>query len=161
MAAIDHYDATYSIKLRNALTSGLPVRDAIRLYFDELLLAFSDPDLPLGCLVTNVAVEGDRGTTRMGRRIAASITRAEDTFYRVLRAAQVDNDIDPRADPRAIARYLVTTTHGLSALAKAVADVGALRDVVGVVLASVDTMLAGQTRPANLNDPSPPRAAKA
>ena len=76
MAAIDHYDATYSIKLRNALNSGLPVRQAIVGYFDELMAAFSDPELPLGCLVTNVAVEGDRGTTRMGRRIAASITRA-------------------------------------------------------------------------------------
>ena len=40
MAAIDHYDATYSIKLRNALTSGLPVRQAIVLYFDELMRRF-------------------------------------------------------------------------------------------------------------------------
>jgi len=150
MAAIDHYDATYSIKLRNALTSGLPVREAIGLYFEELMTAFSDPDLPLGCLVTNVAVEGDRGTTRMGRRIAASITRAEDTFYRMLRAAQVEGAIDPRADVRAISRFLVTNTHGLSALAKAVADVAALRDVVGVILTTVDQMLAGKAANANL-----------
>ena len=144
MAAIDHYDATYSVKLRNALNAGLPVRQAVVLYFDELLSAFSDPDLPLGCLVTNVAVEGDRGTTRMGRRIAASITRAEDTFYRVLRAAQVEGAIDPRADVRAIGRFLVASTHGLSALAKAVSDIGALRDIVGVILASVDELLAGK-----------------
>lgn len=154
MAAIDHYDATYSIKLRNALTSGLPPRQAIALYFDELLKAFDDADLPLGCLVTNAAVEGDRGTTRMGRRIAASITRAEDTFYRVLRQAQVDGTIDGRADVRAIGRYLVANTHGLSALAKAVSDIGALRDIVGVILASVDDMLAGR-RPANTNAKQP------
>jgi TetR/AcrR family transcriptional repressor of nem operon len=153
MAAIDHYDATYSIKLRNALTAGLPVRQAIDLYFEELLKAFSDPDLPLGCLVTNVAVEGDRGTTRMGRRIAASITRAEDTFYRLLRNAQADGAIDPRADVRAISRFLVASTHGLSALAKAVADITALRDVVGVIGRSVDDMLGGGA-PANLNQPA-------
>jgi TetR/AcrR family transcriptional repressor of nem operon len=152
MAAVDHYDATYSVKLRNALTSGLPVRQAIELYFEELLKAFSDPDLPLGCLVTNVAVEGDRGTTRMGRRIAASITRAEDTFYRTLRAAQVEGAVDPRADARSIARFLVASTHGLSALAKAVADIAALRDVVGVILRSVDDMLTGDTAAANIND---------
>jgi TetR/AcrR family transcriptional repressor of nem operon len=154
MAAIDHYDATYSIKLRNALTSGLPVRQAIELYFEELLKAFSDPDLPLGCLVTNVAVEGDRGTTRMGRRIAASITRTEDTFYKVLRSAQVEGAIDPRADVRSISRFLVANTHGLSALAKAVADISALRDVVGVILKTVDDMLAGEAAPANLNLPA-------
>jgi len=151
MAAIDHYDATYSVKLRNALNAGLPVRAAIRLYFDELMNAFSDPDLPLGCLVTNVAVEGDRGTTRMGRRIAASITRAEDTFYRVLRDAQISGDIVPRADARAVSRYLVASTHGLSALAKAIADVNALRDVAGVVIASVEAIFAGDNRPANAN----------
>lgn len=151
MAAIDHYDATYSVKLRNALASGLPVREAIRLYFEELMIAFSDPDLPLGCLVTNVAVEGDRGTTRMGRRIAFSITRAEDAFYHLLRSAQAAGEIDPRADPRAIARYLVASTHGLSALAKAVADVNALRDVVGVVVGSTEELLAGRSQPANIN----------
>lgn len=151
MAAIDHYDATYSIKLRSALNSGLPVRQAIDRYFEELMIAFSDPDLPLGCLVTNVAVEGDRGTTRMGRRIAASITRAEDTFYRVLRHAQVEGAIDPRADVRAIGRYLVAATHGLSALAKATSDINALRDVVAVILASVDGMFAGSNA-ANAND---------
>src|SRR4030095_15791507 len=37
MAAIDHYDATYSVKLRNALTSGLPVRRGLALYFEELM----------------------------------------------------------------------------------------------------------------------------
>ena len=152
IAAIDHYDATYSIKLRNALTSELPVRDAIALHFDELLKAFDDPDLPLGCLVTNVAVEGDRGTTRMGRRIAASITRAEDTFYRVLRTAQVDGEIDRGADVRAISRYLVASGHGLSALAKAISDIGALRDIVNVILTSVGDMLEGR-RPANANLP--------
>jgi AcrR family transcriptional regulator len=151
MAAIDHYDATYSIKLRKALESGLPVGAAVEAYFEELMIAFSDPDLPLGCLVTNVAVEGDRGTTRMGRRIAASITRAEDTFYRVLRNAQSDGSIDPRADVRAIGRYLVASTHGLSALAKALADINALRDVVAVILASLDGMFAGKTAPANVN----------
>jgi TetR/AcrR family transcriptional regulator, transcriptional repressor for nem operon len=150
MAAIDHYDATYSIKLRNALTAGLPVREAIGLYFEELMTAFSDPELPLGCLVTNVAVEGDRGTTRMGRRIATSITRTEDTFYRMLRAAQVAGAIDPRADVRAISRFMVANTHGLSALAKAVADMAALRDIVGVILTTVDQMLAAKAANANL-----------
>jgi TetR/AcrR family transcriptional repressor of nem operon len=114
--------------------------------------------LPLGCLVTNVAVEGDRGTTRMGRRIAASITRAEDTFYRVLRQAQTEGAIDPRTDARAIGRYLVATTHGLSALAKAISDVGALRDVVTVVLTSVDQMLSGTGLPANANSKASERS---
>ena len=70
----------------------------------------------------------------------------------MLRAAQVEGTVDARADARAIARFLVTSTHGLSALAKAVADIAALRDVVGVIIKSVDDML-GADGPANLNVP--------
>ena len=52
---------------------------------------------------------------------------------------------------RNVRRFLVANTHGLSALAKAVADVAALRDVVGVILRTVDDTLAGEV--ANANSP--------
>src|SRR5262245_52388236 len=85
LQSVDHYEATYSVKLRRALTESGGVRPAIERYFEELLAAFVDPNLPLGCLVTNVAVEGDRGATRLGRRIAQAINRTEDAFYQLLR----------------------------------------------------------------------------
>ena len=159
MAAIDHYDATYSIKLRNALNSGLPVRQAIVLYFDELMTAFSDPDLPLGCLVTNVAVEGDRGTTRMGRRIAASITRAEDTFYRrcAPRRSRATSTRAPTPG-RSRASWSPTRT-GCRRWPRRWPILPALRDVVGVILKSVDDMLGGDAANANLPAESIARSA--
>jgi TetR/AcrR family transcriptional repressor of nem operon len=141
LAAVDHYDATYSIKLRQALVSGASVRDAIEGYFDELLKAFADPDLPLGCLITNVAVEGDRGTTQLGRKIAASIGRAEDVFYQVLRDGQTRGEVDRSVDVRALARYFVCMTHGLSTLAKALPNSSAVNDVAATTIAELDRML--------------------
>ena len=141
LEAVDHYDATYSIKLRKALASGGAVRDAIEGYFDELLKAFADPDLPLGCLITNVAVEGDRGTTRLGRKIAASIGRAEDVFYRLFRNGQASGEVDECVDARALARYFVGVTHGLSTLAKALPNTSAVNDVAAMILADLDRQL--------------------
>lgn len=141
LAAVDHYDATYSIKLRKALVSARSVRAGIEGYFDELLKAFDDPGLPLGCLVTNVGVEGDRGTTKLGRKIAASIGRAEDVFYGFLREGQTRGEVGADVDIRALARYYVSVTHGLSTLAKALPNSSAVHDVAGMIVAEVGARL--------------------
>ncbi|MBV9246128.1 MAG: TetR/AcrR family transcriptional regulator [Methylobacteriaceae bacterium] len=141
LAVLDHYDGRYSIKLREALRAAGGIRAAIRRYFSELLRAFADPDLPLGCLITNVGVEGDRGATRLGRKIAASIAHTEDAFYDLLRRGQASGEVAASADARAIARYFVASTHGLSTLAKALPTPSALTDVVEAILANLDAML--------------------
>jgi AcrR family transcriptional regulator len=141
IAAVDHYDATYSHKLRAALKEEGGVRRAIERYFEELLVAFNDPDLPLGCLVTNAAVEGDRGATRLGRKIASSISRTEDVFYQLFRDGQAAGEVELGVDIRALARFFVAMTHGLSTLAKGLPNPSALNDVVKGVLADLDRKL--------------------
>jgi AcrR family transcriptional regulator len=130
LAVVDHYDAHYSAQLRARLRAAPTAWAGIEGYFARLLEAFADPDLPLGCLVTNVAVEGDRGESRLGRRIAGSIALAEDAFVERLTRAQAHGELVAEADPRALARHLVAVTHGLSVLAKASGDAAALAEVV-------------------------------
>ncbi len=137
LAVVDHYDAHYSAQLRAALRAAPTAWAGAQAYFARLLAAFADPALPLGCLVTNVAVEGDRGQSRLGRRIAASIALAEDAFFDMFARAQARGELAPAADARAMARHLVAVTHGLSVLAKASGDRAALADVVGATLAAL------------------------
>ena len=146
LQVVDHYDATYSVKLRRALAAGGGVRAAIERYFAELLAAFADPGLPLGCLITNVAVEGDKGATRLGRKIAASIGRTEDVFYQLIRDGQVSGEVEPAVDARALARYFVAATHGLSTMAKGLPHTSAQKDVVAVILSDLDGRLRPKVR---------------
>lgn len=141
LEVVDHYDATYSVKLKAALKATGTVREKVARYFAELLAAFADPDLPLGCLVTNVAVEGDRGATRLGRKIASSISRTEDVFYQLLREGQATGEVEVAVDARALARYFVTITHGLSTLAKGLPHGSVLNDVASIVLGDLDVLL--------------------
>jgi TetR/AcrR family transcriptional regulator, transcriptional repressor for nem operon len=158
IAAVDHYDATYSNKLRVALKAGGSIRSAVTRYFDELLIAFNDPDLPLGCLITNVAVEGDRGATRLGRKISSSIARTEDVFYQLFRDGQAIGEVELAVDARALARYFVAITHGLSTLAKGLPNTASLNDIVAAVLADLDQKLRpSETRPAERSTPLVPR----
>ena len=137
IAVVDHYDAHYSAQLRAALRAAPTAWAGVEGYFARLLAAFADPALPLGCLVTNVAVEGDRGQSRIGRRIAASIGLAEAAFVDVLGRAQARGEFSAEADPRALARHLVAVTHGLAVLAKAFGDRAALADVERATLAAL------------------------
>src|SRR5579859_1696685 len=93
LAVVDHYDAHYSAQLRAALRGATNAWSGLEEYFARLVAAFADPTLPLGCLVTNVAVEGDRGQSRLGRRIAASLTLAEDAFCELLGRARARGEV--------------------------------------------------------------------
>jgi TetR/AcrR family transcriptional regulator, transcriptional repressor for nem operon len=137
IAVVDHYNVHYSAQLRAALRAPATAWAGLEEYFARLLSAFADPALPLGCLVTNVAVEGDRGQSRLGRRIAASIALAEDAFLESFGRAQARGELLPDADPRSLARHLVAVTHGLSVLAKASGDAAVLNDVVASTLAAL------------------------
>ena len=137
LAVVDHYDAHYSAQLRAALRAAPTAWAGTEAYFARLLAAFADPDLPLGCLVTNVAVEGDRGQSRLGQRIAASIRLAEDAFADVFARAQARGELAAEADARALARQIVAVTHGLSVLAKASGDAATLADVARGTLAAL------------------------
>jgi TetR/AcrR family transcriptional repressor of nem operon len=141
LQVIDHYDANYRAKLRVALRSGGSTRASIERYFSELLAVLSDPEMPFGCLLTNVAVEGDRGTTRLGRKIAQSISRTEDAFYEVLREGQANGEVHPDVDVRGLSRYFVAATHGLSTLAKSHPSASALKDVIDAMLANLEGLL--------------------
>ncbi len=141
LQVIDHYDANYNAKLRVALRSGGSTRASIERYFNELVRVLSDPEMPFGCLLTNVAVEGDRGATRLGRKIAQSISRTEDAFYEVLREGQTKGEVNPDVDVRGLSRYFVAATHGLSTLAKSHPSASALKDVVDAMLVNLDGLL--------------------
>jgi TetR/AcrR family transcriptional repressor of nem operon len=89
---------------------------------------------PRGCLLANSAVELAPHDPDVAARISEYIGRTEDAFYGALERARDRGEIPSDSDPRALARFLVNTLHGLRVLARAGTDRETLEDTVGVAL---------------------------
>ncbi len=137
-AAIERYERVVTSKLLATLDEPAPGKAAIERFFRLKVELAMASGRPRGCLVTNSAAElasRDRGT---GTRVGAVLTRLEAAFQRAVVRAQEAGEIDPRRDPRALARFLTSSAQGLSVMAKAVPDRAALTDIVDVILGIVN-----------------------
>ena len=137
-AAIEHYERVVTASLLATLDDAASGRAAIERFFRRKVELSVAPRRPRGCLVTNSAAElasRDRGT---GARIGAVLTKLEAAFHRAVVRAQRADEIAPRRNARALARFLTSNAQGLSVMAKAFPDRVVLDDIVEVILEVVD-----------------------
>jgi TetR/AcrR family transcriptional repressor of nem operon len=90
-----------------------------------------------GCLLANSAVELAPHDPEVAARISGYIRRTEDAFQGALERAGDRGEIRSDSDPRALARFLVNTLHGLRVLARAGTDRETLEDTVRVALGTL------------------------
>jgi TetR/AcrR family transcriptional repressor of nem operon len=136
-AAIERYDRLVTSQLLATLEEGSG-KAAIRRFFELKVELSVEPGRPRGCLVTNSAAElasRDRGTST---RVGAALKKIEGGFHRAVVRAQKAGEIDRARNARALARYLTSSAQGLSVMAKAFPDRAVLRDIVKVVLATLE-----------------------
>jgi TetR/AcrR family transcriptional repressor of nem operon len=90
-----------------------------------------------GCLLANSAVELAPHDSEVAARISDYIRRTEDAFEGALVRARDRGEMPSDSDPRALARFLVNTLHGLRVLARAGTERETLEDTVGVALGAL------------------------
>lgn len=98
-------------------------------------LAESEPRR--GCLMANTAVDLAPHDAEVAEKVSRYVRRTEAAFERALIRAQNAGEIPRDRDPKAIARFLVNTVHGLRVLARAGTDRAALEDAVRVALGAL------------------------
>jgi len=108
--------------------------DGIEEVFRRSLDGLFQFQLPRGCLLANSAVELAPHDPEVAARISGYIRRTEDAFRGALVRARDRGEIPSDSDPRALARFVVNTLHGLRVLARAGTDRETLEDTVGVAL---------------------------
>jgi TetR/AcrR family transcriptional regulator, transcriptional repressor for nem operon len=90
-----------------------------------------------GCLLANSAVELAPHDPEVAARISSYIKCTEEAFQGALERARHRGEISSDSDPRALARFLVNTLHGLRVLARAGADRETLEDTVHIALGAL------------------------
>ena len=134
LAALDRYQEAAEASAVATLEDGSP-KEAIRAVFGGMVEVLASQEEPRrGCFLANSAVELAPHDAAVGARISRYVRLLEDAFERTVRHGQAMGEIDPRRNPRTLARSLVSSSLGLRVLAKMGADRSTLEDAADAAL---------------------------
>ena len=112
--------------------------EAIRALFRGISQSHCENSTRSGCLFVNTTVEMAPHDSGVSSDLQSSWKRLENSFARALKRAQDAGDLRADKKPRALARFLVNSLQGLSVQAKYSQCKATARDVVDIILQSLD-----------------------
>lgn len=135
--AFDHYvEGTIAERIRRLETH--PGRDAIAMFFREILdRSLGDPEHK-GCLLVNAAMETAQHEPEFRKTVGDLLIRLEAFFRNRVEAGQEDGTITRSLPPATLAQHLLGSLMGLRVLARARPERPLLEGVVCSALALLD-----------------------
>jgi TetR/AcrR family transcriptional repressor of nem operon len=91
-----------------------------------------------GCFLANSATELGSSDPEIQAFIAKSYTRLEDGYCRALERAQENGQLARDKNPRALARFFLSTIQGMRVIGKARPDQDTMRDIAESALTCLD-----------------------
>jgi TetR/AcrR family transcriptional regulator, transcriptional repressor for nem operon len=133
MKALDRYieNGTGFVGLPSQLGPALPaVRELVERYARES----AEDKLHQGCFVVNSAVELAPHDEAVARRVETNWDLIETALSSALTRAKAQGELSADADPRALARFLLTVMQGMRVIGKGCEDPARLRDTARLAL---------------------------
>jgi len=137
LAAMDRYCDTALAQYVRILKDRDDGRGAIVDVFAALVDQLDCPQGRRGCFMNNAAIESAPHDAATEARVREAQRALEDAFYRAVRRAQGQGHVALEKDPRALARFLACSMHGLLVMAKMAPGREALEDVTHVVIGAL------------------------
>jgi TetR/AcrR family transcriptional regulator, transcriptional repressor for nem operon len=134
LAALHRFEETRVSRANEILEGSASASEGIQRLFESTIEGLVSYEPRRGCLLANTAVELAPHDEEVAARISRYVARTEDAFERALARGQATGEIPADKDPRAIARFLVNTLHGVRVLARAGVDRAVLEDSVSTAL---------------------------
>ena len=134
LAALDRFEESRTTWALEVLeTSPSPVA-GIEEVFGRTVESLVGYEPRRGCLLANSAVELAPHDPEVAEHISGYVRRLEGAFEDALERARKMGEIPKGSKPTALARFLVTSLHGLRVMARAGAERETLEDAAGVTL---------------------------
>jgi TetR/AcrR family transcriptional repressor of nem operon len=134
LAALDRFEETRVSRADEILEGSASAVEGIRRLFETTIEGLVSYEPRRGCLMANTAVELAPHDEQVAGRISRYVRRTEDAFERALVRGRATGEIPADKDPKALARFLVSTLHGVRVLARAGVDRAVLDDSVRTAL---------------------------
>ena len=137
LAALDRFEKNRTTWALEVLETSLSPVAGIEEVFGRTLESLVGYEPRRGCLLANSAVELAPHDPEVAAHISGYVRRLEGAFEDALERARKMGEIPEGSKPKALARFLVTSLHGLCVMARAGAERETLEDAVGVTLKAV------------------------
>lgn len=134
LAALERYSEAVAAPLLGHLAAP-DVGAGIEAMLMEIVARVDEPGRPRGCLLTNTCLESG-GAPEVETFVAAAMRAKETALEAAILRARDQGEIEPDADPRALARFYAAVMQSLGLLHKALVERERLEDVVKVALAA-------------------------
>jgi TetR/AcrR family transcriptional regulator, transcriptional repressor for nem operon len=134
LAALDRFEETRVSKANEILEGSTSAVQGIRRLFETTIEGLVAYEPRRGCLLANTAVELAPHDEEVAGRISRYVGRTEEAFEQALVRGRATGEIPADKDPKALARFLVNTLHGVRVLARAEVDRAVLDDSVRTAL---------------------------
>lgn len=132
----------YADGLSKRMRAALDASSSGRTFIEETFLSVAEtarsPAGARGCLVANSASELGQREPALAGPVADGLARFARIFLEAVTRAQGAGEIPAKADPRALASYLVACMNGLRTMIKAGADRRTARSMVKLMLKALD-----------------------
>ena len=137
LKALDSYWAMIGHRLLPPLMQETPALDAIKATVVALIGFLSESPKPRACLMANTAMEVAPHDPIVANKVQAFHRTLEDAFATALRNARAHGEIAAEAQPRPLAKYLVSIVNGMAVAAKTGATKQNLRDIATIALTAL------------------------
>lgn len=134
LAALDRFEEMRLSRADEILDGSSSANEGIRWLFETTIEGLVSFEPRRGCLLANTAVELAPHDEEIAGRILRYVSRTEEAFERALVRGRASGEIPADKDPKALARFLVSTLHGIRVLARAGVDRAVLDDSVRTAL---------------------------
>jgi TetR/AcrR family transcriptional regulator, transcriptional repressor for nem operon len=134
LAALDRFEESRVSRADEILDNSASATEGIKNLFESTIEGLVSYEPRRGCLLANTAVELAPHDEEVAARISRYVGRTEEAFERTLVRGQARGEIPADKDPKALARFLVSTLHGVRVLARAGVDRAVLDDSVRTAL---------------------------
>jgi TetR/AcrR family transcriptional regulator, transcriptional repressor for nem operon len=134
LAALDRFEEQRVARADEILDGSASAREGISRFFETTLDSLVAHEPRRGCLLANTAVELAPHDAEVAGRISRYVGRTEEAFERALVRGRAAGEIPADKDLKALARFLVSTLHGIRVLARAGVEREVLEDSVRTAL---------------------------
>ena len=138
LEALDRYHEVHGRKVFELLEQPGSVKKNLRQVFEAIVEGSLCDEQRRGCFMGNAMSELAGRCKETAARTSSHMAAAEETFYRALLRGKKVGELKGVRDPRAVARFLFSSSQGLRLMAKGTQDRKRLQDVVKVTLSVLD-----------------------